>query len=152
MNKAIFEKIQKRLKDKEVHYSIENDVISMSMRINDTVGVVNVVFDVLDKGILSYAIFNSQAPQEKRASVAEYLHRANYGLTHGNFEMDYLDGEIRFKLATFFDDSNTVSNIMIDRHIYIPCFMFERYGEGILKLLVGEGDPESLISEAEEKE
>lgn len=152
MNKAVFERIQKRLKDKGVHYSVENDVISMSMRINDTVGVVNVVYDVLDKGILSYAIFNNHAPQEKRVSIAEYLHRANYGLPHGNFEMDYFDGEIRFKLATYFDDSNTISNNLIDRHVYIPCLMFERYGEGILKLLVGEGDPESLISEAEQKE
>lgn len=152
MNKAIFEKIQKRLKDKGVHYSIDDDVISMGMRINDTVGVVKVVYDVLDKGILSYAIFNSQAPQEKRVSIAEYLHRANYGLPYGNFEMDYFDGEIRFKLATFFEDGNTISNNLIDRHVYLPCLMFERYGEGILKLLVGEGNPESLIEVAEQEE
>ena len=152
MNKAIFEKIQKRLKEKGVRYSVENDIISANMRINDTVGVVNVVYDLLKKGILSYAIFNSQAPQEKRASIAEYLHRANYGLPYGNFEMDFSDGEIRFKLATYFEDNNAVSNTLIDRHIFIPCFMFEMYGEGILKLLVGEGDPASLIEEAELKD
>lgn len=150
MNKIIFDKIQNRLNDKGIHYSVDTDIISLDMRISDTVGVVNIIYDVLDKGIISYATFNSKSPQEKRASIAEYLHRANYGLPYGNFEMDYSDGEIRFKLASFFDNNSAVSNTLIDRHIYIPCFMFERYGEGLLKLLIGEGNPESLINDAEQ--
>jgi len=31
--------------------------------------------------------------------VNEFLTRANYGLNIGNFEMDFQDGEIRFKTA-----------------------------------------------------
>ena len=45
--------------------------------------------------------------EDKRAAVAEYLTRANYGLHVGNFEMDMTDGEVRYK-TTGVADENTM--------------------------------------------
>jgi len=59
MNKVIFDKIQKRLKDKEIRYSVDDNVISVDMRITGAIGTVTVICDVLDKGILSYATLSS---------------------------------------------------------------------------------------------
>lgn len=39
------------------------------------------------------------APEHARPALAELLTRINYGLSLGNFEMDFSDGEIRFKTS-----------------------------------------------------
>jgi hypothetical protein len=47
--------------------------------------------------ILLYSICPLQVPGERRSEVAQFLTRANYGLAAGNFELDFDDGEVRFK-------------------------------------------------------
>lgn len=42
------------------------------------------------------------APEQVRAALGELLTRINYGLSLGNFEMDFSDGEIRFKTSADF--------------------------------------------------
>lgn len=39
------------------------------------------------------------APEHVRPQMAELLTRINYGLSNGNFEMDFSDGELRFKTS-----------------------------------------------------
>ena len=46
---------------------------------------------------LVYAILNNRAQKGKISAVSEFLHRANSGLINGNFELDYVTGEIRYK-------------------------------------------------------
>jgi hypothetical protein len=47
--------------------------------------------------ILLYSICPLQVPEERRSEVAQFLTRANYGLAAGNFELDFDDGEVRYK-------------------------------------------------------
>src|SRR3954467_14939357 len=44
-----------------------------------------------------YVVMPVRAPAQMRLAVAEYITRANYGLRIGNFEMDFDDGEVRYK-------------------------------------------------------
>jgi len=47
--------------------------------------------------VLLYSIVPQRVPVERRVEVSEFLTRANYGLADGNFELDFDDGEVRFK-------------------------------------------------------
>ena len=143
------DKIQQRFKQKEIKYTLQDGVFSFNMVIGDVVGKLAVVIDVQDNFYLTYAILSNKVTAERQNAVSEYLHRANHGLLYGNFEMDYADGEIRYKLITDCDEPNYVSNKVIDRSVYIPCMMFERYGKGLIKLMLGFGNPQELIVEAE---
>jgi hypothetical protein len=49
--------------------------------------------------ILLYSVSPFRVPEERRAEVSEFLTRANYGLAAGNFELDFADGEVRYKTA-----------------------------------------------------
>ena len=49
--------------------------------------------------MLFYSVCPVTAPEENRSTIGEFLHRANKGLHVGNFELDYNDGEIRFKTS-----------------------------------------------------
>jgi len=47
--------------------------------------------------VLLYSIAPERVPEERRLDVSEFLTKANYGLADGNFELDFDDGEVRYK-------------------------------------------------------
>lgn len=149
MNKLLFEKIQHRLKEKEMKYTANDNVIRLNMNIGGVVGKLSMIIDVMDKGYITYAVLSNKVSRDYILNVAEYLHRANFGLLYGNFELDYNDGEIRYKISTDCEDANTITNRQIDKSILLPCIMFEKYGSGIIRLMLDMGNPEELIKEAE---
>ena len=149
MNKLLFKKIQHRLKEKEIKYTTSDSVIQLNMNIGGVVGKLSMIIDVLDKSYVTYAVLSNNVSKEHMSNVAEYLHRANFGLLYGNFELDYNDGEIRYKVSTDCEDANAITKKQIDRSILLPCIMFEKYGNGIIRLMLDIGNPEELIREAE---
>ena len=44
-----------------------------------------------------YSTYPEKVPAARRQHVAELLTRANFGLAIGNFELDFADGEVRYK-------------------------------------------------------
>ena len=104
----LLDKIQSRLKKTGLKFETTSDIIHFNMEIDNIVGKVAVFIQASENTILSYAVINNKIPKEQYNSVSEYLHLANYGLLYGNFEMDFNDGEIRYKLAI---DCQDVANI-----------------------------------------
>jgi hypothetical protein len=49
--------------------------------------------------VLLYSICPLRVPPERRDEVADLITRTNYGLAAGNFELDFEDGEVRYKTA-----------------------------------------------------
>lgn len=85
-----------------------------------------------------------------KAEMAEFITRANYGLFNGNFEMDYRDGEIRYKCYVECEDQ-IPSQAVVRESIYVPGKLFTHYGDGLLAVMFGMQTPEEAI-EAIEKE
>lgn len=152
MNKLLLEKMQHRLTEKGVKFFTKENVINCQINIGEIIGSLKVSVHVLDDSYVIYASLNNKATQENYCKIAEYLHRANFGLAYGNFEMDHFDGEIRYKYSIEFENVNNISNRTLDKCVLLPCLMFERYGNGIMKLMLGVGDPEKLIEEAEDND
>lgn len=146
----LLDKIQSRLKKNGLKFETTSDIIHFNIEIDNIVGKVAVFIQASENTILSYAVINNKIPKEQYNSVSEYLHLANYGLLYGNFEMDFNDGEIRYKLAIDCQDVANIPNNYIDRSVLIPCQMIQKYGKGIIQLMLGIGDPKFLIEEAEQ--
>ena len=69
-------------------------------------------------------------------------------MQNGNFEFDYDDGQISYK--TFVNTKNIVPSTEVIRDsILIPVFMFDRYGKGIIRLMLEKANPKELIEKAE---
>jgi hypothetical protein len=94
-------------------------------------------------------------PEDKRPAVCEFITRANYGLPAGNFEMDWSDGELRYKV--FLDRMVLINNNKdASRTLFGAIFgstrLWERYGDNLLALLQDTAPGKSvseLIAEAE---
>lgn len=98
--------------------------------------------------ITSFGIIGIKADEDSIAEIAEFLHRANYGMIFGCFELDYGDGEIRFRTAIncvdFLPGPDAIEDLW-----GLPAMMAERYGNGILAVSMGLLSAEEAIKRIE---
>jgi hypothetical protein len=62
-------------------------------------GTYQMILDIKqdDLILIIYVRLPSKVPQVKRLDIAKYITRANYGLMISNFELDFEDGDVRYK-------------------------------------------------------
>lgn len=95
-----------------------------------------------------YSVCPVNAPAEKRPALAEFVTRANYGLIIGNFELDFEDGEIRYK--TSLDAEELALNATIFKNlVYANVSMMDKYLPGIMSILYSEISPREMIDQIE---
>jgi len=96
-----------------------------------------------------YSILPVQVPPERRAAIAEFLTRANYGMVLGNFEMDFEDGEVRFKTSIDVEGAALLP-ALIKPMVYANVTMMNRYYSGILAVAHGGAEPAQAIAKIEQ--
>ena len=150
MNEKVFSMIEDYLKEDGWKYIADKDKCAFRaiVNMNNVVGELRIIVFVRGNNYTVSAFLNSSVEQEYYNQVAEYLHRANFGMQNGNFEFDYDDGQIAYK--TFVNTKNIVPSMEVIRDsILIPVFMFDRYGKGLIRLMLEKANPKELIEEAE---
>lgn len=130
-------------------YDKEKKLFLCGVNMNGVLGSLRLFTLVSKDSYVVYAILNSTPEKEHYSEVAEYLHRANYGLRNGNFEFDYRDGEIRYKTFVNFDGIQLSMDI-VEESILTPIFMFDQYGKNLIRVMMGDGIPAELIEKVEE--
>lgn len=95
-----------------------------------------------------YSMLDVKVPQDKRLNVAEFLTRANYGLNIGNFEMDFSDGEIKYKTSVSVKGGQ-LTNEMIKVLVYANVMTVDKYFAGIMSVIYGGQSPVEAIQKAE---
>lgn len=100
---------------------------------------------------LYYAVAPIKMPEEVRNSIAEFLTRANYGLRIGNFELDYGDGEVRYKSSLDFEGTELQPQ-MIRTAVYPAVQTLDRYMPGLMRVAFGGSTPVEAIREIEQND
>ncbi|MBI5242512.1 MAG: YbjN domain-containing protein [Elusimicrobia bacterium] len=95
-----------------------------------------------------HSVLPNRVPEGRRPAAAEFLTRANYGMLIGNFEMDYGDGEVRFKTSLCIADG-TLTPGMICKIVSYNLSTLDRYLGGLNKVVYGDADPARAIHEIE---
>jgi hypothetical protein len=102
--------------------------------------------------VIVYVLCPSRVPEgNKRRQMAEFLTRANYGLMIGNFEMDFRDGEVRYKGALEYADGD-LTTMMIEKLIQKCAYTMAHYFTGLMKIIYADMDPATAIEEIEPTE
>ncbi len=157
MNKysiSIARAVNAYLKKDNWKYSFDNEegLFNFSLSLQCKIKTVDYLIRIREDDFIVYAVSSISADEndpEGLNKLAEFFCRANYGIRNGNFEMDYSDGEIRYKSYVDCEDI-TPSDAMIRNGLYVPATMFERYAAGILAVLFGGSDPEEAVRACEE--
>jgi hypothetical protein len=96
-----------------------------------------------------YSVYPGNAPESKRAAMAELLARINFGLALGHFELDFDDGHIRFK-TSIGAGADQLSPELIRRVVYANIATMDRYLPGITGLLENDDKtPAEIVAQVE---
>ncbi|MBC8100915.1 MAG: YbjN domain-containing protein [Armatimonadetes bacterium] len=95
-----------------------------------------------------YSVCPMNAPEDRRSAVAEFITRANYGMIIGNFELDYNDGEIRYKTSIDVE-GDTLTTPLIKQCVYANIVVMDRYLPGIMRVIYGASEPLEEIGKIE---
>lgn len=129
----------------------ERGVFRFGLRLKNKIKTINYIIYTENKYYLVYAVSPIGADSddyEMMARMAEFICRANYGLTSGDFELDMRDGEIRYK--SYVDcDGIIPTEEMIRESIYCPAAMFERYAPGIFDIIFGNSTAIDAVDKCE---
>jgi hypothetical protein len=91
-----------------------------------------------------YSVCPVNAPENKRLAIAEFLTRVNSGMIIGNFELDFADGEIRYKTSIDVQ-GDFLSFELIKQLVYANVTMMDEYLPGIISVINGEVSPIDAI-------
>jgi len=103
---------------------------------------------VEEEQFLFYSICPVNAPDSKRMAIAEFLTRANSGTIIGNFELDFTNGEIRYKTSIDVQ-GDSLSFELIKQLVYANVTMMDEYLPGIMSVIYGEVEPKDAIAQIE---
>ncbi len=96
-----------------------------------------------------YSICPISTPEEKRGSLVEFLTRANYAMILGNFELDYNDGEVRYKTSIDVE-GDRLTFALIKRLVYTNVMMMDIYLPGIISVVQDDASPAEAIRSIEQ--
>lgn len=97
---------------------------------------------------LFYSVMPLNVPEPKRLAVAEFVTRANYGMAIGNFELDFSDGEVRYKSSI--DASGVELTPGLIRPIVITnCLMMDKYFAGFMSVIYANVSPAEAVKQIE---
>jgi hypothetical protein len=102
-----------------------------------------------DEHLLFLSLLPCKATPARRAACAELLTRINFGLTHGCFEMDFEDGEIRFRTSVAL--TGDVPSELVENLVFSNLCTVDRFFGAIMKVLYAEVSPKSALSPATRK-
>jgi hypothetical protein len=97
-----------------------------------------------------YSILPPHASEDRRQAVADFITRANYGLIIGNFEMDFRDGQVRYKTSIDVEGGELTSK-MIENLVHANLMTMDDYFPGFMQVMFGDKDPAQAVEEIETK-
>ncbi|HJB26622.1 MAG TPA: YbjN domain-containing protein [Firmicutes bacterium] len=151
-NQEIAMCIKNFLEKDEWQFDFEEDkgVFHFGLTLHNKIKSLEYHIVVREYDYTSYGVIPISA-DECKAEMAEFLTRTNYGLNNGNFELDYRDGEIRYKCFVNCDGVMPGEQIVKDS-IYLPAMVVRHYADGILAVIFGMKTPEQAVKDCEEAE
>ena len=149
-SKEIANAIHHHLKDNDFKYQFDADRGVFNFLVGITGKAKTLIYHIYvsEHGFTSNARFPlgpSSSDEACMNTMARFLHRVNYALRNGNFELDMDDGEINYKVHCSCRGLVAPSDEMIAESITCPNAMFDKYEAGIMGILFsGMSDQEAL--------
>lgn len=140
--------------DWNYYFDEEQGLFDFYLSLGKKVHSIHYTVVVNEDSIITYGICPigvERSNEKMMARMAEFICRANYGLKNGCFELDFWDGEIRYK--SYIDCEDVVpSDEILRNSLYCVASMFQRYSEGITDIIFTDSSAEDAIDRCEHPE
>lgn len=98
--------------------------------------------------VIFYSYLPVNVPMDKLGVAAEFVCRANQGMRIGNFELDFEDGEVRYKTSIDVEGGELAPK-MIDNLLRANLSTMNRYFPGLMKLIFANMSAKEAIESVE---
>lgn len=95
--------------------------------------------------LIFYSVCPVEAQPKQLLPMAEFLSKANYGLQIGNFELDFEDGEIRYKTSIDVENDR-LTTALVNNLVSVNVTTMDRYLAGIIAIVNKELTPDEAIA------
>lgn len=138
---AIAEKLCSYLQERGLLHTFheQEDVIHWNLSIRGRLRSVTVLVQLYDRGYSTNLLLPISADMNNPEEVTRALHflnRINDSLREGNLEMDPDDGSMCLRYYTDCEFSQDLPAEQIQKSIFLPVQILERYGEGFAQVLL----------------
>ena len=133
--------------DWRYEFDEKNSLFKSGVAVDSAVGNVRVFISAMDDKVVCVLVLPQQVPEDARVAVAELACRINYKLCFGQFEIDFDDGELRFRYAM---PSEELTDSPMDKAralLYLPHAMLKLYSSAFLKVILGARTPQAAVDE-----
>ncbi len=136
------------LNDREWTYTVNEELSLVTFGVGGEHTAYNCALFTDDETRLVTMIAQSpmRIPHEERVSACELLMRANHGLMFGGFDLDFSDGEVRYKVAVDVE-GGTLGVEAVHSMITVALDMFELWYPALMKVVYGGVSPEDAVTE-----
>lgn len=133
----IIERIKQFFYDNDWHYKYDGRSKRFTFGIDtgEVIGKIDLIIKVCKFDYVVIAIMNPKANNKNINEISKLIHKINYGMKNGNFELDIDDGEIRYKTYVNFSEC-TISKEVIEDSIFMPIAMICENGKTIIENLM----------------
>lgn len=100
-----------------------------------------------EKFVFFFTFMETTAPGNTERTV-EFITRANYGLTIGNFEFDYETGSVRYKASIDFSGTE-LHAILVRNTVLSSMYSVETYATALVQVMHGTKSPKDAVAESE---
>lgn len=97
-----------------------------------------------EKQLAIYSVCPVKVPDYKRYNMATFIAMVNYGTIIGNFELNFQDGEVRYKTSIDVE-GDRLTPALVKHLIYTSVTTMDDYLPGILSVIYGNISPEEAF-------
>ena len=150
MNEPLLPTIIDALNDRDWTYTVNEELSLVTFGVGGEHTAYNCAVFADDETRLVTVIAQSpmRVPHEERLSACEMLMRANHGLMFGAFDLDFSDGEVRYKVAVDVE-GGTLGVEAVQSMITVALDMYELWYPALMKVVYGGVSPEDAVAEVD---
>lgn len=145
------------LKSMDFSYNVSKDTPAeavFTLGIKTENGKVDCMIMVKDEAdmVLFYARSPINVPEPRRRLISDFITMANYNMRIGNFEMDFDDGEVRYKSYMLIDGILPPNEEIVKRNFMVTIRILDKYMPGIMAVAFGQASPQDAVCQIEERQ
>lgn len=137
------------LKQQGIKYlPVEDNSNVVVFGIKTDVGSYQCIADVKENDFIFifYTIIGITVTKDKLLPMSEMITRINSGLMIGNFEMDFEDGELRYKTSIDFEGNELTDNL-IHNVISANLATVDSYFKAVMALIINNDTPQNILKQ-----
>lgn len=126
------------------HTRISDDSVSGRIRTDRAAYELFINVDEARACVFCYLMFPNRAPDGRRQAVAELIARANWRLALGSLDLDFSDGDVRFRCAVDVEDG-VLTPTMVQNMVSAGLWTLDTYHDALVRVMIAGEEPRAAF-------